>query len=245
MTNHKKIIMVATYNERENILPLIEQIMSNANDVDILVIDDNSPDETYLLVENLANIYNNIFLIKRKGKMGLGSAYVAGFHWALERNYDYIMHMDADFSHSPKYINTMFNAMSDYDLVLGSRYIKGGKVINWSLNRKIISRGGNIYAQIVLLLPFHDLTGGFKCFNAKVLRSIGIDNVMAKGYGFQIETTFRAYLKGFKILEIPIAFEDRRVGNSKMSGNIFSEAFVMVLKLRLMKSHLTAKKIEE
>ncbi len=238
---HKKLIIVATYNERDNIVPLIDEILKNAQDVDILVIDDNSPDETYLLVEELAKIYNNLFLIKRKGKMGLGSAYVAGFHWALDRGYDYIMHMDADFSHNPKYINTIFACMENYDLVLGSRYIKGGSVVNWSFNRKVISRGGNIYAQIMLSMPFHDLTGGFKCFRAEVLRNIGIDTLMAKGYGFQIETTFRAYLSGFRILEIPISFEDRRVGQSKMSGNIFSEAMLMVLKLRLMKNHLIAK----
>jgi dolichol-phosphate mannosyltransferase len=236
----KKLIIIATYNERDNITPIINEIMSQNSGADVLVIDDNSPDQTYLIVEELSQIYTNLFLMKRKGKMGLGSAYVAGFHWALDKGYDYIMHMDADFSHNPKYINTIFSYMDRYDLVLGSRYTKGGSVVNWSLSRKCISRGGNIYAQIMLNMPFYDLTGGFKCFKAEVLRNIGIDTLMAKGYGFQIETTFRAYLSGFKILELPIAFEDRRVGQSKMSGNIFSEAMLMVLKLRLMKKYLIA-----
>lgn len=235
----KKIIIIATYNEVDNISLLLKEIMASVNsDVDILIIDDNSPDQTYLLVESMQSNYDNLFLIKRSGKMGLGSAYIAGFHWALEHNYDYILHMDADFSHHPRYINDMFANMDHYDLVLGSRYIKGGKVVNWSLKRKIISKGGNIYAKLLLGLPIKDLTGGFKCFNARVLKSIGIDSLIAKGYAFQIETTFKAYLHQFKILELPIIFEDRRVGQSKMSSNIFSEAVLMVLKLKLLKKKI-------
>ncbi|MEN9946270.1 MAG: hypothetical protein RLZZ293_656 [Pseudomonadota bacterium] len=231
----KKMIIIATYNERDNIEQMLFEVFKAVPDTHILVIDDNSPDKTYEIVENLAKTkyINQLFLMKRAGKLGLGTAYVAGFNWGLERNYDVIGQMDADFSHSPKYLPNMFEALSNYDLVLGSRYVAGGGVVNWSLKRKIISRGGSLYAKIVLGLPFNDLTGGFKCFRREVLATIDVNTLQSTGYCFQIETTYKAYLNKFKIKELPIIFEDRVLGQSKMSGSIFKEAMLMVIKLRL------------
>lgn len=235
----KKLIIIATYNEKDNIAKMLADVFSVVPDVNILVIDDNSPDKTYEIVEGLMtnNYFGQLHLMKRAGKLGLGTAYVAGFNWALERDYDVIGHMDADFSHNPKYLPAMFGALQNgYDLVLGSRYVKGGGVVNWDLKRKIISRGGSLYAKIVLGLPLNDLTGGFKCFKRKVLETIGINELKSTGYSFQIETTYKTYLNGFKVKEIPIIFEDRVLGQSKMSGSIFKEAFLMVLKMRLNKN---------
>ncbi|TXI92545.1 MAG: polyprenol monophosphomannose synthase [Neisseriales bacterium] len=235
----KKLIIIATYNEKDNIAKMLADVFSVVPDVNILVIDDNSPDKTYEIVEGLMtnNYSGQLHLMKRAGKLGLGTAYVAGFNWALERDYDVIGHMDADFSHNPKYLPAMFGALQNgYDLVLGSRYVKGGGVVNWDLKRKIISRGGSLYAKIVLGLPLNDLTGGFKCFKRKVLETIGINELKSTGYSFQIETTYKTYLNGFKVKEIPIIFEDRVLGQSKMSGSIFKEAFLMVLKMRLNKN---------
>lgn len=235
----KKLIIIATYNEKDNIAKMLADVFSVVPDVHILVIDDNSPDKTYEIVEGLMtnNYSGQLHLMKRAGKLGLGTAYVAGFNWALERDYDVIGHMDADFSHNPKYLPAMFGALQNgYDLVLGSRYVKGGGVVNWDLKRKIISRGGSLYAKIVLGLPLNDLTGGFKCFKRKVLETIGINELKSTGYSFQIETTYKTYLNGFKVKEIPIIFEDRVLGQSKMSGSIFKEAFLMVLKMRLNKN---------
>lgn len=235
----KKLIIIATYNEKDNIAKMLADVFSVVPDVHILVIDDNSPDKTYEIVEGLMtnNYSGQLHLMKRAGKLGLGTAYVAGFNWALERDYDVIGHMDADFSHNPKYLPAMFGTLQNgYDLVLGSRYVKGGGVVNWDLKRKIISRGGSLYAKIVLGLPLNDLTGGFKCFKRKVLETIGINELKSTGYSFQIETTYKTYLNGFKVKEIPIIFEDRVLGQSKMSGSIFKEAFLMVLKMRLNKN---------
>ncbi len=239
----KKLIIIATYNEKDNIEKMLADVFENAPDVNVLVIDDNSPDKTYEIVERLASekYKGQLFLMKRAGKLGLGTAYVAGFNWGLERDYEVIGQMDADFSHNPKYLPQMFAALKDYDLVLGSRYVKGGGVLNWSLKRKIISRGGSLYAKIVLGLPLNDLTGGFKCFRRKVLETIGINDLKSTGYSFQIETTYKTYLNGFKIKEIPIIFEDRVLGQSKMSGSIFKEAFLMVLKMRLNKKNFIKK----
>ena len=229
------LIIVATYNERENIEPLLNQIFTVVPDVNILVIDDNSPDKTYEIVDELANgkYKGKLFLMKRAGKLGLGTAYVAGFNWGIERKYDVIMHMDADFSHAPKYIPEFFEAIKTNDLVLGSRYIKGGGVVNWGLKRKFISQGGSLYSRIILGLKTRDLTGGFKCFRRKVLETIDINNLKSTGYSFQVETTYKTFINGFKIKEIPIIFEDRRVGQSKMSSGIFVEALWMVIKLKL------------
>lgn len=238
----KKLIIIATYNEIDNINLLLEEIFTIVPDVNVLVIDDSSPDKTYELVENLIeNKYkNNLFLMKRAGKLGLGTAYVAGFNWALEREYDIILHMDADFSHSPKYLPLFFTEIKDNDLVIGSRYVKNGGVVNWGIIRKLISRGGSLYSRLILGLKIRDLTGGFKCFKRNVLESIDINGLKSNGYSFQVETTYKSFLKGFKIKEIPIVFEDRRVGESKMSSVIFIEALLMILKLKW--SHACNKK---
>lgn len=230
----KKMIIIATYNEKDNIEKMLAEVYENVPDVHVLVIDDNSPDKTYEIVENLASTKysGKLFLIKRAGKLGLGTAYVAGFNWGLARDYDAIGQMDADFSHNPKYLPSLFEALKTYDLVLGSRYVAGGGVVNWSLKRKLISRGGSLYAKIILGLPQNDLTGGFKCFRREVLETIDVNQLKSTGYSFQIETTYKTYLNGFKIKEIPIIFEDRVLGVSKMSGNIFKEAILMVLALR-------------
>lgn len=240
----KKLIIIATYNEKDNIEKMLMDVFASVPDVNILVIDDNSPDKTHEIVEKIITerYPDQLHLMKRSGKLGLGTAYIAGFNWGLERDYDVIGHMDADFSHNPKYLPSMFEALANgYDLVLGSRYVKGGGVVNWGLKRKIISRGGSLYAKIILGLPFNDLTGGFKCFKRKVLETIGINELKSTGYSFQIETTYKTYLNGFKIKEIPIIFEDRILGQSKMSGSIFKEALLMVLRMRLNKNSFIRK----
>lgn len=240
----KKMIIIATYNEKDNIEQMLSEVYKNVPDTHILVIDDNSPDKTYEVVERLAETQyaGQLFLMKRAGKLGLGTAYVAGFNWGLERDYDVIGQMDADFSHNPKYLPQMFNTLKTYDMVLGSRYVDGGGVVNWSLKRKLISRGGSLYAKIILGLPYNDLTGGFKCFRREVLETINVNELKSTGYCFQIETTYKAFLNGFKIKEIPIIFEDRVLGVSKMSGNIFKEAILMVLELRKNRSSFIKRK---
>lgn len=230
------LIIVATYNERENIEDLINDIYSFAPEVNILVIDDNSPDKTYEIVENLKEkkYKDKLFLMKRKGKLGLGTAYVDGFNWALNNKYDVVMQMDADFSHNPKYIPQFLEAIKTNDLVLGSRYVAGGGVVNWGFIRRAISQGGSLYARTILGIKVRDLTGGFKCWRSKVLESIDINSLKSNGYSFQIETTYKTIRKGFEVKEIPIIFEDRRVGQSKMSSKIFIEALLMVLKLKFL-----------
>ena len=242
----KKLIIIATYNEKENIEKILAAVFASVPDTHLLVIDDNSPDKTAEIVENLAasTYQGKLFLHKRAGKLGLGTAYVAGFNWALERDYSAILHMDADFSHNPKYLPAMFNALETNDLVLGSRYVKGGGVVNWPLKRKIISRGGSLYSQIILGLPIHDLTGGFKCWRRETLETIDVNSLEATGFSFQIETTYKAYVNGFRIKEIPIIFEDRILGQSKMSGNIFSEAMKMVWKMRMNKNSYIKRKVK-
>jgi dolichol-phosphate mannosyltransferase len=236
----KTLIIIPTYNERQNIEPLFEAIFTVNNDVNILIVDDNSPDKTHELVEELSQgLYKDkVFLLKRAGKLGLGTAYVAGFKWALAHSYDYIMEMDADFSHNPIYINDFLREIKTADLVIGSRYVTGGGVVNWGLGRKFISRGGGIYSRLILGIPVNDVTGGYKCFRREVLESIDLDSVKSNGYSFQIEMNYRTYLKGFRIQEVPIIFEDRRVGQSKMSRKIFLEAIMMVWRLRLAKAEL-------
>ena len=230
----KKLILIATYNEIDNIGLLLNEVFGIVKDVDVLVIDDSSPDKTYELVEDLIqNKYpNNLFLMKRSGKLGLGTAYVAGFNWGIDREYDVILHMDADFSHHPKYLHQFFEEIKTNDVVIGSRYIKGGGVVNWGIIRKIISKGGSFYSRLILGINVRDLTGGFKCFKKEVLNAIDINNLKSNGYSFQVETTYKSILNGFKVKEIPIIFEDRRVGQSKMSYKIFIEALFMIVKLK-------------
>ena len=201
----------------------------------MLIVDDNSPDRTFEVVESLmqSQYPDRLFLLKRAGKLGLGTAYIAGFKWALARDYDYIFEMDADFSHDPKYLPDFLAAIQKNDVVLGSRYVPGGGVKNWGLLRKFISRGGSLYARTILGLSLRDLTGGFKCFRREVLQAIDLDAVKSNGYSFQIEMTYRAQALGFRIIETPIIFEDRTAGKSKMSRKIFLEAVLMVWKLRM------------
>ena len=231
----KHLIIIPTYNERENIESLLELITRTDPAAHMLIVDDNSPDRTFEVVEGLmqSRYPDRLFLLKRAGKLGLGTAYIAGFKWALVRDYDYIFEMDADFSHDPKYLPDFLAAIQTHDVVLGSRYVPGGGVKNWGLLRKFISRGGSLYARTILGLSLRDLTGGFKCFRREVLQAIDLDAVKSNGYSFQIEMTYRAQALGFRIVETPIVFEDRTAGKSKMSRKIFLEAVLMVWKLRM------------
>ena len=229
----RALIIVPTYNEMENLPLLVAAIFEVVADVDILVVDDGSPDGTGALADRLARDDERVSVLHRKGKLGLGTAYIAGFRWALERDYPYILEMDADFSHQPKYLLDLLAAVEGgADLALGTRYIRGGGTEGWGPLRQLISRGGNLYARGVLWLPFHDLTGGFKCFSRRVLETIDLSAVRSEGYAFQIELTYRAHKAGFRIAEVPIIFPDRTRGESKMSGNIVREAMINVVRLR-------------
>ncbi|MHB8338523.1 MAG: polyprenol monophosphomannose synthase [Ignavibacteriaceae bacterium] len=230
----KSLIIIPTYNELENIQKMIPEIFGlYENNLDILVIDDNSPDGTGSFVEELSKNNNRVKIIRREKKSGLGTAYVEGFKFALKNNYDFIFEMDADFSHDPKEIRNFLKAIKDYDLVLGSRYASGISVVNWPMRRLILSYLANLYTRIITGLPVKDATGGFKCFRRQVLESINFDKVKSNGYAFQIEITFKAWKNGFTVLEIPIIFIDRTTGTSKMSKKIVHEAIFMVWKLRL------------
>jgi dolichol-phosphate mannosyltransferase len=231
-THEKALIVVPTYNEKENLPLLVKAVFAVVPQVHILVVDDSSPDGTGELADELAAADNRIHVLHRTAKEGLGKAYVAGFHWALERDYELVFEMDCDFSHRPEHLPEFLERIKGADVVLGSRYIKGGGTENWGLMRKFISGGGNTYARTVLGLPYKDLTGGFKCFRRKVLETLPIDDLYSFGYAFQIELTYRSHKAGFKIAETPIIFPDRTRGESKMSGAIFKEAFVTVWKLR-------------
>ena len=231
--NERSLIIIPTYNELENIRRMIPDILGRYDDVDILIVDDGSPDGTGVFVEQLTHESERIKLIKRPDKMGLGTAYIEGFKYALQNGYDYIFEMDADYSHDPKEIGNFLKAIKNYDLVLGSRYKTGVNVINWPMRRLLLSYFANSYTRFVTGLPVRDATGGFKCFRRKVLESIDLDSIKSNGYAFQIEMTFKAYKKGFKIIEIPIIFIDRFHGTSKMSKKIVREAVLMVWKLRI------------
>ena len=237
-----KLVIIPTFNERGNIGELLPLVYDALPDAHILIVDDNSPDGTAAYAEHLAQwqYKHQLFVLKRAAKLGLGTAYIAGFRWALARPYRYIFQMDADFSHNPRYLKTFLTAMGKNDLVLGSRYVDGGGTSNWGMLRRMISRGGSLYARLILGLPFRDLTGGFKCFRREVLEQLELASIKSNGYSFQIETTYRAFLRGFRINEIPIVFEERNQGKSKMSGAIFREAVLIVLKLRLAKKLLSS-----
>lgn len=228
----KTLVIIPTYNEAENIPRLIPTVLSQAPDLDILIVDDNSPDGTARLVKDMASADSRIHIIERPGKAGLGTAYVCGFKYAIEHGYDYVFEMDADFSHSPKEIPNFLKKIQDYDLVLGSRYINGVRVLNWPMRRLLLSFSANVYTQIITGMPVRDATGGFKCFRRSVLESIDLDKVKSNGYAFQIEMSFKAWKKGFRLTEIPIIFLDRRSGVSKMSRKIVYEAVFMLWKLR-------------
>ena len=227
------LVIIPTYNERDNVGPITEAVLKADPRVDILVVDDNSPDGTGQFADELAAKEPRIKVLHREKKQGLGRAYLHAFRWALEHDYQYVIEMDADFSHDPRYLSGLIDtAVSGADIALGSRYVEGGGTVNWGVRRQLISQGGSLYARTILGVDIKDLTGGFKCFNRRVLEAIDLDAVQSSGYAFQIELTYRALKKGFTVKEVPIVFEDRRVGQSKMSRKIFLEAVTMVWKLR-------------
>jgi dolichol-phosphate mannosyltransferase len=229
------LVIVPTYNEAGNLAPLVEQVLAQDARLDILVVDDHSPDGTGQLAEALAQKEPRLHVLHREAKLGLGTAYITGFKWALERGYDYVFEMDADFSHDPAHLKEFLKAIVDADLVLGSRYL-GGKVtvVNWPMGRLVLSYCANIYARRITGLRIWDLTGGFKCFRRRVLEAIDLSQVRSNGYAFQIEMSVRAWRKGFTLKEIPIVFVDRTEGQSKMNRSIVREAVWMVPRLRLM-----------
>ena len=227
------LVCIPTYNERENVEAITQAVLLADSRVDVLVVDDNSPDGTGQLADRLSSTEPRIQVLHRERKQGLGRAYLAAFEWALRRGYSYVLEMDADFSHHPKYLPQLIDAAEGgTDLVLGSRYVAGGGTVNWGFLRRKISQGGSWYARAILGIAVQDLTGGFKCFRRQVLETIDLPSVSSTGYGFQIELTYRALRKGFVVKEVPIVFEDRRVGQSKMDRKIFLEALAMVWKMK-------------
>lgn len=231
----RALVVIPTYNEAENIVRLINEILSlKVDDVlfNVLVVDDNSADGTANLVKSLNS--RDVFLIEREKKLGLGTAYIEGFKFAVKNNYDYVFEMDADFSHDPQSISDFISKINDFDLVIGSRYINGIAVVNWPLTRLMISIGASIYTRVITGLPVKDVTAGFMCYKVSSLKQINFENVRSNGYSFQIEMKYRMWKKGFKLIEIPIVFVDRRAGVSKMSKKIVREAAFMVWKLKFM-----------
>ncbi len=234
MHSNAVLIIIPTYNERENIGLIIPEVKALLPDAHILVVDDNSPDGTSGFVKGLAEKYAGLFVLDRPAKEGLGKAYVSGFSWALERSYEFIFEMDADFSHDPRYLPDFLAAMHDKDLVIGSRYIRGVNVVNWPMSRLLLSYFGNLFARIVTGIPVLDCTAGFKCFRRNVLESIRLSEIDSSGYSFQVEVNYLAWKKGFRIAEIPIIFTDRKRGVSKMSTKIVREGLILIWKLRLL-----------
>jgi dolichol-phosphate mannosyltransferase len=231
----RALIIIPTYNEADNIENIIKALLALSYEnvsIELLIVDDNSTDGTGAIVKSFSS--ERVHIIERPGKMGLGTAYIRGFKYAIEKNYDYVLEMDADFSHDPKSIPDFLDKMNDYDLVIGSRYIEGIAVVNWPLSRLMISIGAGYYTRMVTFLPVKDVTAGFMCYRVSALKEIDLDKVKSNGYSFQIEMKFRMWKKGFKLIEIPIVFIDRRAGVSKMSRKIVYEASFMVWKLKLM-----------
>lgn len=238
-STQRALIIFPTYNERENIEKIVHAVLPLDPRINVLIVDDNSPDGTGDLADKLVASQENVHVLHREAKRGLGKAYIAGFKWAIERKYDFIFEMDADFSHGPEYLKDFLIEIQDHDLVIGSRYISGVNVINWPMSRLLLSYFANAYTRIITGLPLRDATGGFKCFRRQVLETIDLDAVQSSGYSFQIEISLRAWKKGFKLKEIPIIFVDRIAGSSKMSKKIVREAIWMVwlLRLRAMFGH--------
>lgn len=228
----KTLIIIPTYNEAGNLCPLLKEIFVRAPESDILIVDDNSTDGTGELANQIHTENPQVNVIHRPGKLGLGTAYLAGFKYAIAHNYDAAFEMDADFSHDPRYLPDFLKAIKHADLVIGSRYVPGGGTPDWSPVRRLISSSGNILARFLLGIPIHDCTAGFRCYRCEVLRSIDLDTIQSRGYGFQVELVYRVMKQGFKIVETPIIFVDRRVGKSKMSHKIVIEAFTYVLRTR-------------
>ena len=237
MKNSDSIVIIPTYNEKENIEAIIRAVLGlEEHAFHILVIDDGSPDGTAQIVKHLmaSEFADEVHLIERKGKLGLGTAYITGFKWAIENKYDYIFEMDADFSHDPKDLPRLYNACAKegYDLSIGSRYVSGVNVVNWPMGRVLMSYYASKYVRLITGVPINDTTAGFKCYRRKVLETIDLDAIRFKGYAFQIEMKFTTYKLGFKIKEVPVIFVNRRLGTSKMSGGIFGEALFGVMRLR-------------
>ena len=236
MNKSDSIVIIPTYNERENIEKIIRAVLGLEKVFDILIIDDGSPDGTSTIVKKLMDneFSSRLHIIERSGKLGLGTAYITGFKWAIEHDYDYIFEMDADFSHDPNDLPRLYSACHDegYDVAIGSRYITGVNVVNWPIGRVLMSYFASKYVRIVTGFKVHDTTAGFKCYKSRVLKTIELDKIRFKGYAFQIEMKFTAYKIGFKIKEVPVIFVNRREGVSKMSGGIFGEAFFGVMRLR-------------
>jgi dolichol-phosphate mannosyltransferase len=232
----KTLIVIPTYNERENIEPLVEDILCVAPTVDILIVDDASPDGTGAVADTLSERLPQVSVLHRPGKLGLGTAYVRGFEHALAHGYELVFEMDADFSHDPRYLPEFLATAEDADLVIGSRYIPGGDTPNWSPLRRFISGGGNIFARALLRIPVHDCTSGFRCYRTTALSALNLSEVHSQGYAFQVELAYAVWRSGFTVAEVPIVFVDRRVGKSKMSRTIFIEAFRWVVTTRLFGS---------
>ena len=229
----KAMIVIPTYNEKENITRLIREILAQDEEVEILVVDDNSPDGTGDLVEDDSRGSDRVHLLRRPGKMGLGTAYINGFRYALSRpDIHCVFEMDADFSHQPKYIPDFLIAIESADVVLGSRYVSGGGVENWGVSRQVLSKGGSVFSRFMLGLPARDCTGGFRCYRREVLEAIDLDRISSEGFGFQVEMLYECHRKGFKIREIPIVFPDREQGTSKISKKIVFEAFFLVCRMK-------------
>ncbi len=227
----KTLIIIPTYNERENAHAIVHAVLEGTPTANVLFVDDNSPDGTGDIADGLASADDRIHVLHRNEKDGLGRAYIAGFKWALERDYEFIFEMDADFSHDPKAVSQFLEAAQDADLVLGSRYVGGIRIMNWPLSRLMLSQGAGLYVRIITGMPFTDPTGGFKCFHRRVLEAIDLERINSNGYSFQVEMTHRAWMMGFKIIETPIVFEERRSGESKMSKNIVFEALFEIWRL--------------
>jgi dolichol-phosphate mannosyltransferase len=230
---HKTLIIIPTFNEIDNIERMIETLFGLYPEVSLLIIEDGSPDGTADVVKKLQSKYDKLFMIERTGKLGLGTAYITGFKWALERDYNHVFEMDCDFSHDPQQVKDLLEAGQQNDLVIGSRYIDGIRIINWPFKRLLLSYLASIYTRFVTGIPVFDTTGGFKCFSRRALETLNLDNIISKGYIFQLELNYKVWLSGLKVKEVPITFYERRDGQSKMAGGIIFEALFAVVRLRV------------
>ena len=230
----RSLVIIPTYNEIDNIKKIIEEVLPQHNSIEILIVDDNSPDGTGKVVLDIMKKTDRVHLIERSGKLGLGTAYVEGFKFAIDNKYDFVLEMDADFSHSPSDLPRLIEEIQNHDLVIGSRYVEGVNVVNWPMSRLILSYFASFYVKIITGMKIDDPTGGFKCFRREILEQIDLDSIISDGYSFQVEMNYRVYNKNFRIKEIPIIFYERRDGHSKMSKHIVWEAIWMVWRLRIM-----------